>query len=52
MGFRSPGLAGVSPNDPLAIVIAAGVLVAASFVAVLSPAVRAARTSPAPVFRA
>jgi ABC-type antimicrobial peptide transport system permease subunit len=50
-GALTPALSGVSPHDPAAILGAAGVLVSAALVAVVSPALRAARSDPAAILR-
>ena len=42
---------GISPNDPLAISVAAATLLAAALLAVVIPARRAARVDPASVLR-
>jgi ABC-type antimicrobial peptide transport system permease subunit len=44
-------LAGISPHDPVAIVVALVMLLAGALVAVIVPARRAARTDPARVLR-
>ncbi len=46
-----PALSGISPYDPLAILGALALLLGAALAAVLSPALRAARTNPASVLR-
>jgi predicted permease len=47
----TPALSGVSPYDPAAILGALAVVLGAALAAVLSPALRAARTNPASVLR-
>ena len=47
----TPGLSGISPYDPVAILGAVGVLVGAALIAVVSPARRAAQADPAAVLR-
>lgn len=47
----TPALSGLSPYDPPAILGALAVLIGAALAAVLSPALRAARTNPASVLR-